>query len=279
MADLDEELLGQEEEEENRRQALEEQNQQQRLAQQQQRGSPTDRIRGALENQAKQAANKAVKKVAKKAAARVIMATSPYWGPVLLIILVIAALIGFVVIIPPALCNSGGLTQLTTQVVGSLATFSDFCAPFKLKGGLSGGGGATGSTPLDITITSGYRPGSIVVGTGRLSAHSRGEAVDIALRNPAVTTGSTDPRISQLVQIARAAGFTPAAGFTLDEYTTPTEGASAGHIHVEFNLQSDGKTYCDNTLVPIDPGTSDPRVRPCMLNLVESIFYSAGYGP
>ncbi|MBX4187423.1 MAG: hypothetical protein KW802_04220 [Candidatus Doudnabacteria bacterium] len=161
------------------------------------------------------------------------------------------------------------------------------------KGGASGGGGATGdfndlvslvglvnvdtistSDPrarqcmadvlvqlfadaeaqgLDITITSAYR-GNGTTAEGGASAHGRGEAVDIALRNPTVPwnqathslpAGFSDPRIGRLVAIGQKYFFKP-AGDTLDEYHFPAKNATGGHVHVEYNIPSSG-SYCDGT--------------------------------
>ncbi len=101
------------------------------------------------------------------------------------------------------------------------------------------------SARIDIEITDAYRPGGTTAGGGT-SAHSRGEAVDIALRNPTVPIPlqSVDPRIAKLVAIARAAGFVPPLADTLDEYNNPAPNATAGHVHVEFNIPPNGGTYC-----------------------------------
>lgn len=98
---------------------------------------------------------------------------------------------------------------------------------------------------ISITITSAFRSGGTTAGGG-VSAHSRGEAVDIALRDPTVPVHGNDPRIQQLLSIARAAGFNPPQGDTLDEYSNPAENATGGHVHIEFNIPSSG-SYCDGT--------------------------------
>lgn len=100
---------------------------------------------------------------------------------------------------------------------------------------------------IDFVITSANRPGAVVAGTTRLSAHGRGEAVDIAIR----PTGTlSDPefqrKVRTLVALSTAEGFRPPRGDTLDEYNRPTEGASGGHIHIEFNSTATG-SYCDVT--------------------------------
>jgi hypothetical protein len=104
----------------------------------------------------------------------------------------------------------------------------------------------TSQPPIDIEITDAYRPGGTTAG-GAISAHSRGEAVDIALRNPTVKLHGSDPRISDLVAIAQSVGFVPPAGDTLDEYHNPAPNATAGHVHVEFNIPKNGGSYCSGT--------------------------------
>lgn len=106
---------------------------------------------------------------------------------------------------------------------------------------------------ISFVITSAFRPGAIVAGTGKQSAHARGEAVDIAIRppNPPYNLAQylADPnfqkKISTLVRLSVNEGFRPPVGDTLDEYNKPTEGATGGHIHIEFNLSSNGGSYCD----------------------------------
>jgi hypothetical protein len=99
---------------------------------------------------------------------------------------------------------------------------------------------------VNFVITSAYRAGSIVVRTGLPSAHARGEAVDIAI-TPS-DDWKTNEKFARQIDIvlseARAEGFRPAQGDTLDEYRKPTEGASGGHIHVEFNRGPNGTSYC-----------------------------------
>ncbi len=212
--------------------------------------------------------------------------TAEVWVPALLIILLTIFIVLIVVITPVAICNSSFAAR-----VASLG----FCEYLKIgnSGSDSSSTKSDSTNPqydLDIVITGAYRPGAIVAGTNRLSAHGRGEAVDIALRNPTVPMRSSDPRIAQLVSIAKGIGFTPATGNTLDEYANPTEGATGGHVHIEFNAPN-GTTFCDGTavspkepadLVKIPPsipvqGASDPRLRPCMLSAVEELFTQAGY--
>ena len=224
--------------------------------------------------------------------------TMSLWQRIVLVISNIVVLIipmVFIAIVVPTVCLTGQVTRLALQAMPFFGTAitaisGDYCPDTGIQGVPLSPQAPFGA--LDITITSAYRFGSIVKGTGKLSAHSRGEAVDIALRNPTVPEFSTDPRIAQLVQIALGLGFKPLVGDTLDEYTKPTEGASGGHIHVEFNLKSDGTTYCDGTkpsntgptdmvsligVVPVDTvSTSSPLVRPCMLDAVTDIFSAAG---
>jgi hypothetical protein len=96
--------------------------------------------------------------------------------------------------------------------------------------------------PIEWVITSAYRPESIG------SYHQTGEAVDIALRNPIVGFGSTDPRIPQLVALAESIGFVEPNGNVVDEYHIIMEGTTGGHIHLEFNYNTAaGQSYCDVT--------------------------------
>lgn len=194
----------------------------------------------------------------------------------------------FLVIVPVAVCNVGPLGGDFGKIGSTVAYYMgiipvDICAKLSFNVGTQAGSGIVGK--LDIVLTSAYRPGSIVTRTGKLSAHSRGEAVDIALLNPTALQYSSDPRVARLVQIAQSVGFTDPAGDTLDEYMNPTEGASGGHVHVEFNTQPNGKTYCDDTVVKNPPtdliaippsiprsGSSDWRLRQCMLSKVQAIF-------
>lgn len=303
MADLDEEIeretalqeeqseqVQAEEEERRRQEELQAQAQQQRMA--------------ALRQQAANAVKNQIKKEAislgKKAVWDSLLETSPYWGPVVGAGLLALVFLGIIILTPVVICNSSYSSDLSVDGAKLTLSLGGLCKYLKINDTTSsttppsGGGGATGTFGgLDIVITSAYRAGSIVAGTNTLSAHSRGEAVDIALRNPIVPIHGSDPRIAQLVAIAKSVGFTPAVGDTLDEYTTPTEAATGGHVHVEFNVQANGNTYCDNTpaatlksppptdlvslsgVVPVDAAASDPRVRPCMLTAVEKIFAAA----
>jgi hypothetical protein len=297
-SDVEDELLA-----EQQRQ-FEQQQQQERIAAMQQ---AEEERQNSPVNQAADYAKKAVKGMVKdaavEAAGSAIAASAPVWGPILGILVVVMLVMGagfFVIGTMVSYCNAGGASGFMASTGSKLASIAgiipdDVCSQLAVKpGGSSGGaGGGATFTGIDIIITSAYRPGAIVAGTSRLSAHGRGEAVDIALRNPTVPIRGTDPRIAQLVQIARSAGFNPAAGDTLDEYTNPTEGASGGHIHVEFNLKSDGRTtYCDNTVSNNPPtdlvdipasiprsGVSNAKLRPCMLSALQAILSAAASVP
>lgn len=219
-------------------------------------------------------------------------ASAPIWGGILAIIAVIGLIMAFVFVVLMVMivkCNEDSWSGTGARAASTVASWvgvipEDVCEQLAFEGGSSGGGGASGSwTDTSIVITSAYRPGAVVAGTNRLSAHGRGEGVDIALRNP--NYSANDPRLAQILQIARSVGFTPPAGDALDEYTNPTEGATGGHIHLEFNTNSSNVTYCDNTPVKNPPtdllsipaslpvsGASDPRLRPCMLDAVNRLF-------
>ncbi|HYC79515.1 MAG TPA: hypothetical protein VEC17_00645 [Candidatus Binatia bacterium] len=98
---------------------------------------------------------------------------------------------------------------------------------------------------IDFIITSAYRPGATVGSSGRLSAHGKGEAVDIVI----VPRGQlNDPafqaKIRKLVQLSTNEGFVPPRGDTLDEYNNPTEAATGGHVHIEFNTAPNNGSYC-----------------------------------
>ena len=99
--------------------------------------------------------------------------------------------------------------------------------------------------PIEWEITDSYRPGDFTA-NGTPSAHGRGEAVDLALRNPNEPLRSTNSRIARLIAIARSAGFVPPPGDALDEYKNPAPDATGGHIHLEFNIPTSG-SYCDGT--------------------------------
>lgn len=102
---------------------------------------------------------------------------------------------------------------------------------------------------LDWVVTSAFRPGAVTVrpdGTRVPSAHSRGEAIDIAFRPAPTKPWSTNQQIRDLVSLAKSVGFSPPNGDTLDEYNKPTEYATAAHIHIEFN-RAGGQIYCDIT--------------------------------
>lgn len=286
MATVDEELLARKEEFEARQQ----QDRQQQQEEQQQTQGQQRSLKGQATDQLKQVAKQQVKKVAKKALMQIIISTSPYWGTALLILLAIAFVVGVVIIAPAAICNSSYTDSLATGTAKAGLTLAGVCDMF--QGGRSGGGGASGSYDVDFVLTSAYRPGATVGTSGRPSAHARGEAVDIALRP--VPTSLNDDRIDRLFRLAIEEGFTPEVGDTLDEYRKPTELATGGHIHIEFNTYtSRGKTYtyCDDTEVSSPPtdlvdipsaiarsGTSVWKLRPCMLNYVEDIFAQASAG-
>lgn len=103
--------------------------------------------------------------------------------------------------------------------------------------------------PINFVITSAYRPGAIVAGSNppRLSSHARGEAIDVQI----VPSGSLNDdafqaKIARLIGLFETEGFSPPPGDTLDEYNDPTEGATGGHIHVEYNSPVNGRSYCTN---------------------------------
>lgn len=264
MADqsLDEELQERIEEEERRKQAFAAHQQQERMQRQSNNASQVQNVRSTIQK---------VQKWSKWAkwlmwTGELLVATFPIWGPLLLVLFIAGSFIGG--------CNAS-----TTFRIASLGA----CDPFIVgAGGTGGGAGGGASFSVDIILTSAYRPGPTS------TADSRGETVDIALRNPIDPIGSTDPRISQVVQLAQAAGFTAPAGYIQNEYANPSPGATGGHIHVQFNLKPDGTTYCDGTKVSNPPadlvnipasipmsGVSNARLRPCMLSAVEAIFNSA----
>lgn len=258
------------------------------------------RLRTAAQDLAKNYAKNVIKTAAKEeaaaaasAAGSAIVSSAPVWGPILGILLLLAALVFVVIISVVSLCGqtgtSGSLIRNILKIGSYVGISQDYCSAF--QGGRSGGAGASGTVKLDIVLTSAYRPGAVVKGTGKPSAHGRGEAVDIALINPSVPEHSSDLRIAQLVSLAKSLGFVPPPGDTLDEYTTPTEGATGGHVHIEFNLKADGTSYCDGTVpnIPGDlvdipswipkSGSSVWKLRPCMLDKVEALFNQAGIYP
>jgi hypothetical protein len=103
---------------------------------------------------------------------------------------------------------------------------------------------ASVASGLNWTVTSAYRPGATTA-TRLESAHSRGEAIDIALIPTPTKPLSTNTQIIQLVELAKAQGFRPPAGDTLDEYNRPNEKTTGGHIHIEFNINSQtNSSYC-----------------------------------
>ncbi len=102
---------------------------------------------------------------------------------------------------------------------------------------------------LTVTITSAFRNGDFP------SRHAFGEAVDIALRPVPATPWSTNQQIARLVQIAKSAGFNPPVGDTLDEYNSPVERTSGGHVHIEFNKISTTESHCGPYPNPPAPTT------------------------
>lgn len=204
----------------------------------------------------------------------------------LLALLLIPAIIGGAAY---AYCQSW--SGWTLSKVSWVAGSGDFCAAFDdvATGGSSGGAGATGEWKgkIEIAITGAYRALANTA-ENRPSAHGRGEAIDIALRNPRVGLNEPDSRIDQIVDIARRVGFVSPAGDALDEYSNPARNATAGHIHLEFNVKGDGSSYCDNgSRVPIPPNdlvnftdiasgieisASDPRARPCMKEAISKFL-------
>ncbi|MBX4191621.1 MAG: hypothetical protein KW804_02380 [Candidatus Doudnabacteria bacterium] len=200
--------------------------------------------------------------------------------------------IGMVYALPCA--SSTGYYALKAAHIVSLGLIQDVCGTAtqpSFAGGRSGGAGATGTFgEIDIVLSGAYRPGAIVFNTNRLSAHGRGEAFDVALRNPRVPfrPNPPDPRINQLISIGKS--LVGSKGDVIDEYNNPKcdPGAQtcAGHIHVEFNSgQCDGTgqplvgpptDLVDlNGLVPIG-GATTPKVRQCMLSVVLGMFEMAG---
>jgi|GEM_PF-6875356 len=97
---------------------------------------------------------------------------------------------------------------------------------------------------IQMEITDAYRHNART-SRGGLSAHARGEAVDIAIRPTRDWIADRDfaNKIDAVVVIARAQGFDPPPGDTKDEYRDPDENATGGHIHIEFNIPATG-TYC-----------------------------------
>ncbi|MBI4363221.1 MAG: hypothetical protein HY545_00020 [Candidatus Doudnabacteria bacterium] len=229
--------------------------------------------------------------------------SAPVWGTVLAVIGVIVGIILLVVLVITLLtatCNQSGFKGWVASW-GSWGAYwlglipEDVCAQLSFSGGQSGGAGAGSSFGFDIVITSAYRPGAVTI-QGKPSAHGRGEAVDIALRNPTVPLFGSDPRIQQLMAMAASAGIDASKGDILNEYAEPEcelgSSSCGGHVHIEFNTYtSGGKTYtfCDNTEVKIPPndlvslvgsvpieGASNPSVRPCMFDVVINIFNQTG---
>ncbi len=300
MADLDEEIQravgdseGSEESdsEEQRLEDLQARDQQERMRRTQimrQRTQP-------LKNQAKEALKQAGKEWAKQKLKQTltreaIIATSPYWGTALLIIGAICLVLFLVIAVPVIACNSNyydGLEIAGLKLVIA-AIPGDICAALDQDqeiGYGDGGGGAAGgwNYEIDIVLTSAYRPGALTA-RGTPSAHGRGEAFDVALRNPTVPKFGTDPRIDALVEIGKSLGFVEPTGNTINEYSNPAENATGGHVHIEFNSgQCPGPAVTNPPSdlvslvgkVPID-GASRPEVRACLEPFVLQFFELAG---
>jgi len=198
-------------------------------------------------------------------------------------------LLSLVIILPiflfyAATCGTslGSFGTKALSVV-SFGYYQDFCSGFKFSGGMSGGGGASASfADGDVIITSAYRPNSFVDGDpNRPSAHGRGEAFDIALRNPTVgfRPSPPDPRIAEMISLARS--IVGSRGDVVDEYNNPSPGTTGPHIHIELNAGQCGTapTNPPNDLVPLPStipmsGVSDARVRSCMLPIINQFFAS-----
>jgi hypothetical protein len=100
---------------------------------------------------------------------------------------------------------------------------------------------------ISFVITSAYRPGAIVQGTNRTSSHGRGEAIDLEIiPRGSLSDEAFQKKIRTLRGLFESDGFREPMGNTLDEYNEPTEGASGGHLHVEYNSPVNGKSYCTN---------------------------------
>ncbi len=279
--DVEEDLLAEQERE------FEQEQQKERLARlQSEQQSPAEKAVNLAKDAAKTYAKKAVKNYAKG----VIASTAPYWAPVLIAFLLLGGLIFFLSTTLVSVCNQGGLKGAIANGISIVASTipgvpTDFCGALQISDAgqyQSGGGGGGGSftTNMAFVLTSAYRPGPP-------SADSRGETVDIALRNPTDPIGSKDPRIAQLIALIQSVGFKAPQGYIQNEYINPSPGATGGHIHVQFNTyKSNGVTYtyCDNTVVKYPPdlvpipstipmeGVSNPYLRQCMLDKIIAIF-------
>ena len=139
-------------------------------------------------------------------------------------------------------------------------------------------------------LTSAYRPGAVVDEDPRKqSAHSRGEAFDIALINPAVgfRPNPPDSRIETVVSLAEGMGFVEPRGNVVDEYNNPSKGTRGPHIHVEFNAghcPGPPQTAAPNDLVDLTglvpmSGASPPQVRACLKPYVLQLFQLTGQNP
>jgi hypothetical protein len=271
---------------------LEEGQEQDRLNKRQQLAQRAKSMAGDV---AKKVVKQAVRKAGQRVGASVLVATAPYWGAALAIILMIGWVIIMMLVSVAVICSSNYTDSF--EVAGfKLAIASlpgDICKDLALAGGRSGGagGGATfdpTTSKLDIVLTSAYRPGSYVDNNrNNPSAHGRGEAFDVALRNPQVGFYSQDPRIDKIIALARGMGFTHPNGDVVDEYRNPSPGTTGPHIHIEFN-----KGYCSTAaatdppndmvslvgLVPMSD-VDNPEVRECMHSFVINLFKQAGVIP
>lgn len=150
---VDSELQAAQEEEEARREqeelermyTLDEERQQAR----QRLNNTTEGARSYAKDAAKKAVKSAAGKVAKRGATQAVIATAPYWGPVLLIILGLILLISIVVMVPVIVCNSNGVggtvSRWTSTIASKMGLTTDICGSLTFGGGASGGAGASGS--------------------------------------------------------------------------------------------------------------------------------------
>lgn len=283
-----EEAVG--DDDEQRREELEAWRQQQIIEQRQNQQAS---VQNTLKQQATQQIKQQIKKRVMMVVLEFLASTSPVWGPIVGVLLLVVMLIGFVVFLPTAaLCGKSMATDVAlASIPFNLGPAIQSIRGYACPTGTDSTGGSLSGSPetddLDIILTSAYRPES------NGSAHQRGEAVDIALR--VQPTSNNDPRIAQLVALAESFGFKPPVGDTIDEWNRPQENTSAGHVHIEYNLKIRGNlsggSYCDNSgpvLVPptdlVDIPASIPRrdvsgprakVRACLLDEVIAIFEAA----
>ncbi len=248
-----------------------------------------------VKNALKQQAVNQIKRQIKKRLIMVVMeflaSTSPVWGTALLVVLLLVVVVSFVVFMPvAAICGNNSYTAavqagLPFNMGYAIQGIKGMACPSGTTDQGGGTGGQPSDTPLDIVLTSAYRPDA------NGSAHQRGEAADISFRVP--PTSDNDPRIAQLVALAESFGFIPPVGDTIDEWNNPQENTSAGHVHIEYNLKLRGNlsqgSYCDNVapaqVPPTDlvnipssipmRGVSRPQLRACMLDDVLAIFEAA----